>query len=273
MTEAEWLDATELAPMLIHLRGAVAPEVRAVMVGHQAVTPHGELWPGEACHVSEGRLRRFARQCCRLWWNVPLDETSQGLVLAYQRFLDGGGNWGEVAGWIGRIQEGIAAQRRPLIHLVTGWWPTPHGMWCLTESLVWATACHRHRDRLAELERQAVPDQRFRFFGYTLPFLEGAFVNTAAEARKPLPALLREVVGNPFGAVPALPAHALAWNDGAVLKMAKTIDTEEAFSDLPLLTDALLDAGCTDEAILSHLRLPGPHVRGCWALDLVLGKQ
>jgi hypothetical protein len=42
---------------------------------------------------------------------------------------------------------------------------------------------------------------------------------------------------------------------------------------LAVLSDALEEAGCADEAILSHLRSPGPHVRGCWALDLVLGKQ
>jgi hypothetical protein len=39
------------------------------------------------------------------------------------------------------------------------------------------------------------------------------------------------------------------------------------------LADALEDAGCTDADILSHLRSPGPHVRGCWALDLLLGKE
>ena len=42
---------------------------------------------------------------------------------------------------------------------------------------------------------------------------------------------------------------------------------------LGVLSDALEEAGCTDEAILSHLRGPGPHVRGCWALDLVLGRN
>jgi hypothetical protein len=42
---------------------------------------------------------------------------------------------------------------------------------------------------------------------------------------------------------------------------------------LAVLADALEDAGCTDAAILEHLRSPGPHVRGCWALDLIVGKQ
>jgi hypothetical protein len=42
---------------------------------------------------------------------------------------------------------------------------------------------------------------------------------------------------------------------------------------LPLLHDALLDAGCTDQNILDHCRSPGPHVRGCWVVDLILGRE
>jgi hypothetical protein len=42
---------------------------------------------------------------------------------------------------------------------------------------------------------------------------------------------------------------------------------------LAILADALLDAGCGDEALVQHCRTPGPYVRGCWAMDLILGKQ
>ena len=42
---------------------------------------------------------------------------------------------------------------------------------------------------------------------------------------------------------------------------------------MPVLADALEEAGCSDDELLGHLRGPGPHVRGCWALDLILGKQ
>jgi hypothetical protein len=65
----------------------------------------------------------------------------------------------------------------------------------------------------------------------------------------------------------------LAWNAGAVLRLAQAIYEEEAFDLLPFLADALEEAGCTDAAILSHLRGPGPHFRGCWVVDLVLGKE
>jgi hypothetical protein len=50
---------------------------------------------------------------------------------------------------------------------------------------------------------------------------------------------------------------------------AGTLDVER----LAVLGDALEDAGCTDTELLAHLRGPGPHVRGCWVLDLLLGKE
>jgi hypothetical protein len=54
--------------------------------------------------------------------------------------------------------------------------------------------------------------------------------------------------------------------------MARRIYDERAFHDLPILADALEEAGCTDAEILAHCRSSGEHVRGCWVVDLVLGK-
>jgi hypothetical protein len=59
---------------------------------------------------------------------------------------------------------------------------------------------------------------------------------------------------------------------GLARRLALGIYTERAHEQLPILADALEDAGCTEDAILSHLRGPGPHVRGCWPVDLILGK-
>ncbi len=55
--------------------------------------------------------------------------------------------------------------------------------------------------------------------------------------------------------------------------LARSIYDDRAFDRLPVLADALEDAGCTDAAILDHCRGPGPHVRGCWVVDLILGKS
>ena len=85
-------------------------------------------------------------------------------------------------------------------------------------------------------------------------------------------ALVREVFGNPFRPV-ALDLSWLAWNDGAVRKLAQAIYDGRAFGRLPLLADALEDAGCADAAILAHCRGGGEHVRGCWVIDWLLGKE
>jgi hypothetical protein len=78
--------------------------------------------------------------------------------------------------------------------------------------------------------------------------------------------------GNPFRPPRIDPAW-LARNDGAVRKLAEAIYEGRSFDRLPILADALEEAGCEDAELLGHLRGPGPHVKGCWALDLVLGKQ
>jgi hypothetical protein len=65
----------------------------------------------------------------------------------------------------------------------------------------------------------------------------------------------------------------LTWRDATVPKLAQTIYDERAFARLPILADALEEAGCADAAILDHCREPGPHVRGCWVVDLLLGKE
>jgi serine/threonine protein kinase len=63
-----------------------------------------------------------------------------------------------------------------------------------------------------------------------------------------------------------------AWNNDTVRSMARAIDDNDTFERLPILADALEDAGCTDVEQLEHLRGPGPHVRGCWALVWTPGK-
>ena len=84
--------------------------------------------------------------------------------------------------------------------------------------------------------------------------------------------LLRDVFGNPFRAININPSL-VAWNGGTVVKLAQAIYDDRAFDRLPILADALEDAGCDNADILAHCRGPGPHVRGCWVVDLILGKE
>jgi hypothetical protein len=96
---------------------------------------------------------------------------------------------------------------------------------------------------------------------------------TRAAECKAQAALLRCIIGNPFHPVPSLPPSLVAWNGGVVLKLARVMYDEHRFSDMPLLADALEEVGCDDADILVHCRGPGPHVLGCWVLELLLAKE
>jgi carbon storage regulator CsrA len=72
---------------------------------------------------------------------------------------------------------------------------------------------------------------------------------------------------------PALRPEWLAFCDGVVAKLAQEVEEQSAFDRLPILGDALEEAGCDDAALLDHCRNAGPHVRGCWVVDLVLGNR
>jgi hypothetical protein len=101
-------------------------------------------------------------------------------------------------------------------------------------------------------------------------------VSPPADERKEYRAqavLLRCVFGNPFRPVPSLAPSVLAWDGGTLRKLAAAIYAERAFGRLPILAEALEDAGCTDADVLGHCRGGGEHVRGCWVVDLVLGKE
>jgi hypothetical protein len=89
-----------------------------------------------------------------------------------------------------------------------------------------------------------------------------------AEERRQL-ALLHELFGNPFRPV----ALDKSWLTSTVVGLARGVDADQAFDRLPILADALQDAGCEDGQLLEHCRGPGPHVRGCWVVDHVLGRE
>jgi hypothetical protein len=113
--------------------------------------------------------------------------------------------------------------------------------------------------------------------GAPWPDAAGKVTNTDEE-RAAHVGLIREVFGNPFRPVQVPPAL-LCWCEGIVLKLATAIYDERSLpagtldaERLSILADALEEAGASGE-LVGHLRSAGPHVRGCWALDLILGKQ
>jgi hypothetical protein len=92
--------------------------------------------------------------------------------------------------------------------------------------------------------------------------------------------LLRCIFGNPFRLPPPMPPAVLAWNDRTVPRLAQAAYDERHLPEgtldtgrLGILADALLDAECDNEELIAHCRSEGPHVRGCWAIDAILGKS
>ncbi len=82
--------------------------------------------------------------------------------------------------------------------------------------------------------------------------------------------LLHDIFGNPFRPVAFDPR----WQTSTAVGLARTMYDARDFGAMPILADALQDAGCEDDAILNHCRDPQQvHVRGCWVVDLVLGKS
>jgi hypothetical protein len=81
--------------------------------------------------------------------------------------------------------------------------------------------------------------------------------------------LLRDVFGNPFH-TPALPVYWREWNQATIPRLARDIHERHRYDDLPILADALEEAGCTDEALLRHCRDGRLHVPGCWVAELLV---
>jgi hypothetical protein len=100
-------------------------------------------------------------------------------------------------------------------------------------------------------------------FGEPIDFTERAI----QEQRQA--AFLRDIFGNPFRPIMFSPS----WRTDTALTLARQMYESRDFGAMPILADALQDAGCEDAVILGHCRGEGPHVRGCWVVDLVLRKE
>jgi hypothetical protein len=94
----------------------------------------------------------------------------------------------------------------------------------------------------------------------------------AAEEQQAHADLLRCIFGDPFKPL-SIPPAVLAWLQGTVVKLATAIYEGRKWEDMPLLGDALEEAGVTDQAVLDHCRGPGPHARGCHVVDALLGRS
>jgi hypothetical protein len=105
--------------------------------------------------------------------------------------------------------------------------------------------------------------------GLLTPVPSPVFAAAAAEQSLAMRSLVWEVAGNPFHPVAFNPS----WRTSTAVALAGQMYDRREFSAMAILADALQDAGCDSEDVLNHCRTQGEHVRGCWVVDLVLGKQ
>jgi len=185
--------------------------------------------------VGRRKLRLFGCACCRRLWHKLEDGGRRSVELA-ERYADGHVSPAEMTAWAWEMQARPSGLARD----------------------VWSPAAVLH-----VLERR--PQDCTRAMNYA-PWVSGDWRRECAAMAD----LVRELWGNPFRPFPVSKAW-LKWNTAAVPAMARFIYDERAFDRLPVLADALDDAGCDNADLLGHLRGPGPHVRGCWAVDLLLG--
>ena len=120
----------------------------------------------------------------------------------------------------------------------------------------WNTVCY---ERIGSADRAAYWCVYHALHPVQIVGLEATFAN-----------LVRDVFGNPFRAV-AIEPEWLTLADRMVPKLTTAIYEDRAFERMPILGDALEEAGGTNQDILEHCHLPGQHVKGCWIVDLVRG--
>lgn len=147
-----------------------------------------------------------------------------------------------------------------------------------TTNLVWRSASSMlrppkgHAERIEDAVEGAAKTEAVALISNGVivkPSAPGAYADLFASLRSPYSSLFRCVFGNPFRPVTLDPS----WLTSIVTAIAKQMYESRDFSPMPILADALQDAGCDNTVILDHCRGPGPHVRGCWVVDLILQKS
>jgi hypothetical protein len=202
------------------------------------------------------RLRLLACACCRAIWPQLPDPRSRAGIEVAERYADGKASKRELAEALTQAVAAVGTGERN-----AGYAP----YWTLKYNL---------RDCLANILSAAVGAATRSAVGpartgkqsevWTMATASAIASATATQAE-----LVREVFGNPFRPA-VLPA---ALRTPVVLGLARQAYAEHDFALLPVLADALEDAGCEDGQLIAHLHGPGPHVRGCWALDRILGRS
>jgi hypothetical protein len=182
---------------------------------------------------SDRKVRLFAVACCYRNWDLTTEEGNQDAALIAERFADGLANDEEI---------GLARRVARIGSVDEITWETS-----------WAV-------RLALMERGDI--------GANVAHRRTLRNRRRSEENAHI-GLLRDIFGNPFRSVTINPS----WLTSTVLALAQQMYESRDFSAVPILADALQDAGCDNENVLNHCRGESVHVRGCWVVDLLTGRK
>jgi hypothetical protein len=207
--------------------------------------------------ASDRKLRLFACGCCRRIWGLLADPRSRRAVEVAEQFADFRVEATVLAAARGAARE--VCQVRPAHRQPVAW----QGV---AATAAYGAAAREVREAVLHTPGCVVRAVIARHGGQA----DRGWRPVRRQEALGQAALLRDIFGPlPFGPVP-VDAAWLSWKGGTIARLAEAIYEERSFGRLPVLADALEEAGCTNEEALAHLRGPGPHTRGCWPLDLLL---
>jgi hypothetical protein len=280
MTEEQWLTSTDPLLMVEFLRGNPT--------SGDTVTWWNCKWRlDEAGKGDDRKFRLFACACCRRVWDRIPEACNRDAVAAVEDYLDGRLPAGALEAALSASsavewkEDGSGRRSEP------GYWAVKYlgrGFYKMTaaaSALVVASRVMFMADE--EYGREAGHEFDVCFYTgagvFLSPFEWPLPVPAAVEAERATQAgLLRCIFGNPFRPPPAAEPTLLAWNGGLVGELAQSAYDDRRLPSghldparLAVLADALEEAGA-DAELPRHLRAPGTHVRGCWPLDLLLGR-
>jgi hypothetical protein len=239
------------------------------------------------------KLRLFACACCRRIWHLLTDERCRRAVEIAEQYADGlieesdcAKAWRELAlrSWEERMDTNNNYAFRAAEHTVElseeddpsggaygaawgGAWDAAYAVEFSVEvpsvGRGWVAGALGILALVVTPEAEARRQARRRYEA------DAPKRNAREQEEKAQCSVMRDIFGNPFRPVPCSPA----WRTSNVISLAQTIYDERQFDRMPILGDALEDAGCTSQEILNHCRQTGEHVKGCWVVDLILGKE
>jgi len=209
--------------------------------------------------VSNRKLRLIACGCCRRIWTLLVDERSRAGIEVVERYVDGRATQQELSA----AQEAATrAADLPSWRHIRGMYTDEHRLGFAAAAVQRATRPTEKPDALAEAMKQAI---HFSWSAESIGQVRSRVQETSTFQCQ----IIRCATGNPFRPVTVDPR----WRSETAVDLATGIYAERAFDRMPILADALEEAGCDNADVLAHCRGDGPHVRGCWVVDLLLGKS